>query len=609
MKLSIRFRIVQLSAAAIVAMTALCGVLFWSLGRAENADRWVEHTHTVLDRLSAFVLRLDEAESAQQGYLLTANPTLVPIYREGVADYQARLTELLKLTDDNALQQARLKRMGEVVGARLQYSNRVLELAQAGDVPAAIQIVREGQGRALMDRFRGIAEEISGTERQLLERRQAVLQRETMVVTGLVTLGGGLAVLLISILTFSTLRRINRPLNQLFEGITALANGNWSQQVHVRSNDEIGRVSQAFNQMARTLQEVSEIRRRAEQELAEVNEKLVHRSTQLQDRGRAIDLVSKMAQRLQAVSSEAEFAEVVRCFAPQILPSIGGALYFFNNSRNLVSLAAGWNCPSDLVAHFAPSECWALRRGQVHAVADRDADVPCHHLAASVEAYSCMPLLAHGDIVGLLYLDGIPDAGTTRLPLFAENIALALANFRLQQSLREQSIRDPLTHLFNRRYLEESLNLELARANRSDAPLGLMMIDVDHFKRFNDTFGHDAGDTVLRAVGQALPGQVRAGDVVCRYGGEEFTVILPDADLDLTLKRAEEIRQAVMALAVRHQKQSLAQVTVSIGVAARPLHGDTAESLLASADAALYRAKVNGRNRVEVPNDMLEAAA
>lgn len=197
----------------------------------------------------------------------------------------------------------------------------------------------------------------------------------------------------------------------------------------------------------------------------------------------------------------------------------------------------------------------------------------------------------------------------TRLPLFAENIALALANFRLQQSLREQSIRDPLTHLFNRRYLEESLNLELARANRSEAPLGLMMIDVDHFKRFNDTFGHDAGDAVLRAVGQALPGQVRAGDVVCRYGGEEFTVILPGADLDLTLKRAEEIRQAVMALAVRHQKQSLAQVTVSIGVAARALHGDTAESLLASADAALYRAKANGRNRVEILSDALEAAA
>lgn len=609
MKLSIGFRIGQLAAAAIIAMTVLCGVLFWSLGRAENANRWVNHTHTVMDRLSTLAHRLSEAESAQRGYLLTGNPAFISIYREAIAERQTRLAELLRLTADNPVQQARVNRMRDALNARLQVSDRTLVLAQAGDVPEAIKIVRDGRGSELMEQFRAITDEMSETEKQLLERRQVALQREKIMVASLVTLGGALAVALVSIIAFSTIRRINRPLNRLLEGITALSNGDWDHRVYVQSNDEIGRVSQAFNQMARTLQEVSQIRRRAEEELAEVNDKLVHRSTQLQDRSRAIDLVSKMAQRLQAVANEAEFAEVVRRFAPQILPDVGGALYFFNNSRNLVSLAAGWNCPPDLAPHFAPSECWALRRGQVHTVTNREADVVCGHVPASAEIYSCMPLLAHGDVVGLLYLDRVPEAGLTRLPLFAENLALALANFRLQQSLREQSIRDPLTHLFNRRYLEEALNLELARANRSDTPLGLMMIDVDHFKRFNDTFGHDAGDAVLRAVGQVLPSQVRAGDIVCRYGGEEFTVILPGADLDLTLKRAEEIRQAVVGLTVRHQKQSLAHVTVSIGVAARPLHGATGEALLATADAALYRAKGSGRNRVEILDEALPAAA
>jgi diguanylate cyclase (GGDEF)-like protein len=415
-----------------------------------------------------------------------------------------------------------------------------------------------------------------------------------------VILGGAAILIVLILVAAATILRINRPLDRLLGGITSLAKGQKDYQIAITSDDEIGRVGRAFNEMARTLQVANETREAAERELEEANAKLLRRSAQLQERGHAIDLLGKMAHRLQAVTNDAEFAEIVQCFAPQILPGVAGALYLLNNSRSLMTLAAPWgDGAADVAAYFGPQECWALRRGQIHEVIG-GGDVRCQHAGDDDTPYICLPLLAHGDTVGLLYLEGVTQANLARLPLLAENIALALANHRLQQSLREQSIRDPLTGLFNRRYLEESLTLELARASRGNTSVGLMMLDIDHFKRFNDTFGHETGDTLLRAVGQVLPAHVRAGDILCRYGGEEFTIILPGAGLELTRQRAEAIRQAVADLVVRHQGQSVGQITMSIGVSARPTHGTAPEALLMAADAALYRAKGAGRNRVEM---------
>jgi diguanylate cyclase (GGDEF)-like protein len=170
----------------------------------------------------------------------------------------------------------------------------------------------------------------------------------------------------------------------------------------------------------------------------------------------------------------------------------------------------------------------------------------------------------------------------------------------MREMLKIQSVRDPLTGLYNRRYMEESLTRELRRAARKKTELGVMMLDVDHFKQFNDTFGHEAGDAVLRSLGNLLRTQFRAEDIVCRYGGEEFTVILPDTSLQLTQQRAEELREAAKRELVQLRGQSLGAVSLSIGVASFPANGATSETLLGAADAALYRAKEAGRDRVTV---------
>jgi diguanylate cyclase (GGDEF)-like protein len=181
----------------------------------------------------------------------------------------------------------------------------------------------------------------------------------------------------------------------------------------------------------------------------------------------------------------------------------------------------------------------------------------------------------------------------------AEHLSMALSNLSLRERLRLQSIREPLTGLFNRRYLEESATRELARCARRQLPLSLMMLDIDHFKAFNDVHGHAGGDALLAQFGKLLQEHTRGEDIACRYGGEEFTLILPEADVETAMKRAQVIRIAVESMRVQHLGRNLPQVTVSIGVSAFPQHGETPESLLRVADEALYRAKHKGRNRVE----------
>jgi diguanylate cyclase (GGDEF)-like protein len=217
-------------------------------------------------------------------------------------------------------------------------------------------------------------------------------------------------------------------------------------------------------------------------------------------------------------------------------------------------------------------------------------------------------MLAQGQALGILHFCRVErDDATMAEPSFltlvetvANSIGLAIANLRLRETLRQQSIRDPLTGLFNRRYLDETLRREILRATRAGSTLGVIMLDIDYFKRFNDTYGHDAGDTVLATLGKFLQNQVRGDDIACRYGGEEFTLILPGASLEIVRERAERLRIGAQSLTMRVNGTQVETITLSLGVAAAPQHGDTADAVLQAADAALYRAKQRGRNCVQV---------
>jgi diguanylate cyclase (GGDEF)-like protein len=181
--------------------------------------------------------------------------------------------------------------------------------------------------------------------------------------------------------------------------------------------------------------------------------------------------------------------------------------------------------------------------------------------------------------------------------VLAEQVALALGNLKLRESLRNQSICDPLTGLFNRRYMEESLEREFSRASRNKSSVSIVMMDLDNFKRFNDTYGHQAGDALLRAFGDLLKRSSRGQDIACRYGGEEFVLVLTDSNLAGALRRAEILRQQVKQLSVEYAGQLLGAVSISMGVALYPDHGTTMGDVLRASDQALYCAKREGRDR------------
>jgi diguanylate cyclase (GGDEF)-like protein/PAS domain S-box-containing protein len=351
-------------------------------------------------------------------------------------------------------------------------------------------------------------------------------------------------------------------------------------------------------------------RQQAEENLRLANEKLTRSLRALERLREQAAILRKMTDLLQGCSSSSEAYEIVAQFCARLFPAYAGALYIFSASRNLVKSVAAWNDPAVSDAAFEPDDCWALRRGQPHITDAGPFGTPCRHLKGIAGGHACFPLMAQGTGLGILYLQSRPHgeaAGREEVltpedrqlaVTVAENAAISLSNLYLQEALRIQSIRDPLTGLFNRRFLEEFGERELYRMARGKQPAGFAMMDLDHFKTFNDTFGHEGGDALLRAFGQFLREHLRKEDIACRYGGEEFCVLFCESSLDDTVRRAEQLRLEVQQLMVQHAGQNLGVITISIGVACYPTNGTILGELIAAADGALYQAKKDGRNRV-----------
>ena len=355
----------------------------------------------------------------------------------------------------------------------------------------------------------------------------------------------------------------------------------------------------------------TEMRERAlaQQELNLQNERMVCELTQRSTRATGL---AKMAELLQSCADLKDIFAVVAGMAPKIFPEFRGAVLVLNSSRDLLEVAASWSDCQLPATTFVPGDCWALRTGHVHMVATGDSTAECRHVVSGQGAYACLPLMSQGGAIGVVHFQiiapgALSEAVMLMANMFAEQVGLSVANLRLREALRDQSIRDALTGLFNRRYLEETLDREIRRAVRSEHVLGVLMLDLDHFKKFNDTYGNEAGDTVLRETAAFLIRSVRAEDIVCRFGGEEFVIILPLADVTATQARAERIRSKLRELTILHQGKAVGMVTVSVGVAALPQHGTTPKTLLDAADAALYRAKRDGRDRVAVAEALVSA--
>jgi diguanylate cyclase (GGDEF)-like protein len=282
-----------------------------------------------------------------------------------------------------------------------------------------------------------------------------------------------------------------------------------------------------------------------------------------------------------------------------------------SSSRNLVEVVTQWGPPVWGERVFVPEDCWALRRSRLNWFNARENSMRCHHAdAPQVTESVCIPLTAQGEALGILHLQprragteksvptGFRENERKLAVLLAEQIGMALGNLKLRERLRNQSIRDPLTGLFNRRYLEESLEREMSRATRDKASVAIIMLDIDHFKEFNDTYGHQAGDAALRTMADFLKKTIRGQDIVCRYGGEEFALVFGGSSVEGAHERAEALRERIKNLEIHHGGQLLRSITASMGVALFPDHGLSVSDVLRSADQALYCAKREGRDQI-----------
>jgi len=362
-------------------------------------------------------------------------------------------------------------------------------------------------------------------------------------------------------------------------------------------------------------------RRRMEEELRVMNLRLREWVAELERRTAEISLLGQMADLLQTCHTSEEAYQVVAHSSGLVFPEASGALYLRGASARQMEAVVSWgpmeghlegkrNGDFAAESSFDPDQCWALRLGRTHSMGFGETALVCQHLAnPTADSWLCVPLMTKGEALGIYHLrfekllsrQTGPRCGVQELAqTVAEHISLALGNLQLRETLRQQSTRDPLTGLFNRRHMEDSLEKELHRAERAGRPLGLILFDLDHFKRFNDAFGHDAGDYLLKELAARLTAHSRKEDIACRYGGEEFLLIMPEASLQTTQHRAEQLRAEIKRMNWECRGRLLGTVTLSCGVSAFPRHGRSPEALLHAADMALYQAKREGRDRIAV---------
>lgn len=526
-------------------------------------------TSAALDERRA---HLEQLRSQAEAALISLHePHLVSLWTE----VQRRLGELDLAMSAGAPGQSE----SDALRALVRQTNIAAAASHAAE-RANLQPITSGAGKELIDWIRKLEADLASHERLRLEERLDAKVRRGRIagwfgVACLVTalaLGLAAALMLAGQLTVS-LRSVGRAAEKL-------AAGDLRQRVKESDREDLGRLARSFNQLA----------------------------DRVEARDREVALLHDMGQLLQAANDAEEVFQIVGRLVPALVPGTSGTMYTLDSESHELTRQVAFGAPGrEGAEHLAPGDCWGLRKGQTYLVLEPAASLVCVHLASPPWPYICVPLTAQGQILGLLHLQAEPGDGGARLsavlgllPAVASEVGLALSNLKLRAELLAKSVRDPLTNLFNRRYLEETLTREIDRARRKKIALTVAMADLDHFKRLNDTWGHEAGDLVLRTFAELLRTHFRTQDVLCRYGGEEFALIFPDCTTDQAKQRADGLLEALRTTVIGYGQQSIQGVTASIGIAGYPRQGATPEALLRQADRALYEAKQGGRDRIHV---------
>ena len=550
----------------IAANIALSVVAYQNTVKLVAAHDDAVELHKTLKTAGEVLQLLSDAETGQRGYLITGEERYLEPYNVSIASISYKLKQLT--SGQRAVAVQNLDSLNTLVNVKIGELNETIALRRKGGFEAALKAVLTDRGKASMDVIRHVIGEIEQQEKDLLANSNETAHMSSRNTYMAFAVGALLSLLLLASIFYTAYRDLSQS---------------------------------AQDQRA----------------LKDLHDRLENGTRLLQQREHEKVVLGQMSGVLQSCMNVKEAYNAIAQFGKRLFPGEAGVFFVMHDSREYLEATATWGEPEIGGPLFAPEECWALRRGRLHLVDDPRIGLQCDHVkAAGVPQlpYLCVPMVVHSETVGLLHLqletDSIRSEAAQRLDViqqlaatFADQVALAVTNLRLRETLRQQSILDPLTGLHNRRYLKEVMQRELARTERKKTMLAVIILDVDHFKRFNDTYGHEAGDTVLRSMAQLIERQIRGSDIACRYGGEEFILVLPEASLSIARQRGELLREAAQSMHITSSGKTLGPVSISLGLALFPQHGHTAEELIQAADAALYRAKQAGRNRLMIAEE------
>jgi diguanylate cyclase (GGDEF)-like protein len=547
-------------AAAVGALlfTAGAGVfLYRTTQRLIDSANWIEHTHDVLTALQSATYQIERVGTASHLFTLTKDEeqlNQLNAARSSASAFSTSVVRLRSLVSDNQNQAANIEALEQ---CSTDLTHQLERLKTESAIPRE-QMLACRQTLSLM----------SEQERRLLKARNEASDKDsylsiTQEIVFVVLAIGGLATLFILLL-----------------------------------RDAFGRRKIAIETEA-------------------VNQELALSVKSLEDRAYETRILTNARNELQLCVDVEQLYRASASSLSHLIPGTAGSLCMINNSRHLVETVSSWGAniaTGKLPEVFATQTCCGLRAGNVRWRRPGLSEIHCDHFSGDApDTYLCIPMVAQGETIGFLYIEAPAPSAVLLIEQRIEGIrqllqltGMAIASLQLRTKLENQSIRDALTGLFNRHFMQIALERELALAYRRSNQLAVMMLDVDHFKRFNDRFGHAAGDAVLKAVASVFQSSIRAEDIACRYGGEEFSIIMPDISPIGALDRAETVRAAIANLNWGPDTTP-GDITISIGVAMYPSDGTDGEYLLKVADQALYRAKHAGRNQVIMAEPALNA--
>jgi len=547
--------ILVISAAVAVVCLGAGGITVYRNLRQTNKERnWVDHSQLVLSNLQMQMQRLDRLDFNLQLYAATGDRGRWRAAQQPLSSLVADISQLKEMVNDNDSQTRHAQDLGKSVD---RLSNAVEAAGVTKTVPDAELLACRSWITVMQQEERG-----------LLRSRTDVMKDASYA--SFLLSSGYLAVSLAIVLVLFVL---------LFRD--------------------------------------AQRKRQDETILFAAKEQLEATVRKLTERAEESRLLTSARDELQLCMTARQAHESVVRHMGLLLPGSSGATLVINNSRSIVEIAATWGEAMTLLDGFNPDGCCGLRAGKARWRTPGKSELHCMHFVGTPpESYLCVPLAAHGETQGFVFIccetaEALAIA-MERTPLIlemSELASLSIASLNLRAKLEGQSIRDGLTGLFNRNFMEIALERELHRAARQGTPLAVMMMDVDHFKLLNDTFGHEAGDVVLREVSDCFRKSLREEDIICRYGGEEFVVIMPDASEEVAARRAEAICKAVSQIRTHFRGELLGSVTISVGIAMYPESDRDGRNLVQLADGALYRAKHAGRNQVMLESTTLAGIA